>query len=356
MEYTRLGESGLYVSRVALGTIPIGSGGGFEDIAGVLGDDARRQIDEAVDRGVNFIDTADLYSAGDAERVLGEVLGKKRDDIILTSKARMATGDGPNEAGAGRYHLVRAVEDSLTRLRTDHLDLLYMHQWDGKTPITETIATVNALIREGKVRYWGVSNYNAWQLTKTVYEARAAGLEGPIAHQAYYTPEARELEYEIIPAARDLGVSTFGWSPLGEGLLNGKVRRGAETPPDTRQGADWPEPHVTDRNRAYDLIDLFDEVAQELGWTIPQVVISWILDRPGIDGTVIAARRFEHLREDLDAAELTLPREARDRITSASQLPTYYPLWHRLISCQDRPDAAEVEFREEHRKYNLGQE
>jgi aryl-alcohol dehydrogenase-like predicted oxidoreductase len=354
MDYTRLGNSGLHVSRLALGTIPFGSGGGFEKIAGIRGDDARRQFREALDRGVNFIDTANLYSAGDAERVLGEIMGDRRDDVILTSKARMPTGEGPNDSGASRQHLMRAVDDSLERLRTDHLDLLYIHQWDGQTPITETISTVNDMIRAGKIRYWGVSNFSAWQLTKTVYEAQLAGLEGPIAQQVYYTPEAREIEYEIIPAARDLGVATFGWSPLGEGLLNGKVRRGRETPSDTRQGTGWPEPHVTDWERAYDLIDLFAQIADELGWSIPQVVISWILDRPGVDGTVIAARKFEHLTDDLDAAELTLPAEARGRITAASQLPAYYPHWHRMMTAQDRPEPAEAEFHAEQRRHVFG--
>lgn len=356
MEYTRLGSSGLYVSRLALGTIPFGSGGGFEKIAGVRGDDAQYQIREALDRGVNFLDTANMYSSGDAERVLGEVLGNTRDEVILTSKARMPVGEGPNDAGATRYHLTRAVEDSLARLKTDHLDLLYIHQWDGQTPILETVATVNSLIRAGKIRYWGVSNFNGWQLAKTVYEAKLAGLEGPVAQQVYYTPEAREIEYEIIPAARDLGVGSFGWSPLGEGLLNGKVRRGTETPPDTRQGAGWPEPHVTDWDRAYDLIELFAEIATELGWTLPQVVISWILGRPGVNGTVIAARSPEHLKEDLDAAELTLPQQARDRITSASQLPAYYPLWHRMMTARDRPEPAEAEYYQEQEHNVFGEQ
>lgn len=350
MEYTRLGSSGLYVSRLALGTIPLGTGGGMEKIDGVDGKDAESQLDTALEHGVNFLDTANIYSGGDAERVLGEVLGKRRDAFVLTSKARTATGDGPNDAGAGRYHLTRAVEDSLGRLQTDHLDLLYLHQWDGQTPIIETIATANELIRAGKIRYWGVSNYNGWQLAKTVYEAQLAGLEGPISHQTYYTPEAREVEYEIIPAARDLGLATFGWSPLGEGLLSGQVRRGRQTPPDTRQGTGWPEPHVVDQERAYDLIDLVDEIARGLGWSIPQVVISWILTRPGVNGTVIAARRHEHLVEDLEAAELTLPDDARDRITAASQLPAYYPVWHRLLNGQDRPEPAEAEFYAEHQR------
>ncbi|WP_129358553.1 MULTISPECIES: aldo/keto reductase [Micrococcaceae] len=355
MEYTRLGNSGLYVSRVALGTIPYGQGGGFEKISGLGVEEAKKQLDEALGRGVNFLDTANIYNGGDSEKILGRALGKKRDDIILTSKARTPMGEGPNDSGASRYHLTRAVEDSLTRLGTDHLDLLYMHQWDGQTPIRETIETANELIRAGKIRYWGVSNYNAWQLTKTVYEARALGLNPPIEQQVYYTPEAREIEYEILPAARDLGVGTWGWSPLGEGLLNGKVRRGQETPSDTRQGAGWPEPHVTDWERAYDLIELFDDIAGDLGWSLPQVVIAWIMGRPGIDGVAIAARDFGQFTEDLDAAELTLPDEARDRITEASQLPAYYPLWHRLMNGMDRPEPADREFFEEQRKHVLGE-
>lgn len=350
MEYVRLGSSGLYVSRLALGTLSYGTGGGFDKIAGVSGDVAARQVDAALERGVNFFDTANLYAAGDAERVLGKALGRRRDDIILTSKARSPIGPGPNDSGASRYHVTRAVEDSLRRLGTDHLDLLYMHQWDGQTPITETIQTMNELIRAGKIRYWGVSNYSGWQLAKTVYEARALGLNGPLSQQIYYTPEAREVEYEILPAARDLGVASWGWSPLGEGLLGGRVRRGQEIPADTRQGTDWPEPHVVDWDRAYDLIDLLDEIAGDLGLSIPQVVLAWLLDRPGLDGIVIAARKFEHLQQDLDAADVTLPHDARDRITLASQQPAYYPLWHRLLNGQDRPEPAEAEFYAEHQR------
>jgi aryl-alcohol dehydrogenase-like predicted oxidoreductase len=355
MEYTRLGNSGLYVSRLALGTITYGQGGGFEKIAGVDASEARKQLDAAFDRGVNFIDTANIYSAGDAEKVLAKALGGRRDDVILTSKARSPVGDGPNDSGASRYHLTRAVEDSLTRLGTDHLDLLYIHQWDGQTPVRETVETANELIASGKIRYWGVSNYTGWQLTKTVYEAKALGLTPPVEQQVYYTPEAREIEYEILPAARDLGVGTWGWSPLGEGLLNGKVRRGEETSSATRQGTGWPEPHVTDWDRAYRLIDVLDETARELGWGLPQVVISWLLGRPGVDGIAIAAREFDHLIEDLDAADLSLPDDARRRITEASQLPAYYPVWHRLLNGMDRPDPADRPFFDERRASVLGE-
>jgi aryl-alcohol dehydrogenase-like predicted oxidoreductase len=350
MDTVTLGSSGLRVSRLALGTIPFGSGGGFEKIAGLGVEEARRQLDEALSRGVNFIDTANIYSAGDSERVLGKAMRGLRDDIVLTSKTRSPVGEGPNDSGASRIHVRRSVEQSLERLGTDHLDLLYMHQWDGQTPILETIRVANELIREGKIRYWGVSNYSGWQLAKTVYEARMAGLEGPVAQQVYYTPEAREIEYEILPAARDLGVGTFAWSPLGEGLLTGKVRRGEKTSPDTRQGAGWPEPHVVDRERAFDIIEQLDEIAGDLGWSIPQVVIAWILGRPGIAGAVIAARRFDEFVEDLEAGDLTLPDDARDRLTALTQQPAYYPLWHRLLNGQDRPEPAESEFYAEHQR------
>lgn len=347
MEYVQLGNSGLTVSRAAIGGIPIGSGGGFEKIAGVDADGARRQIDELLDRGGNFIDTANQYSAGDSERVIGEALRNRRDDVVLASKGSVQMGDGPNDGGSTRVNLTRTIEESLQRLNTDHVDLYYVHRWDGLTPIRETIMTMNNLIRQGKIRYWGVSNFSAWQLTKTAYEARALGLEEPIAHQAYYTVEARELEYEIIPAARDLGMATVVWSPLGEGLLNGKVRRGRKTPPDTRQGTGWPEPMPVDMDRAYDIIELLDEIAQELGWTIPQVAISWLMPRPGVSAVIVAARDQNHLVDDLDATERRLPDEVQERLTRATQLPTYYPWWHRMTQSKDRLEPAEKEFYEE---------
>ncbi|POX43415.1 aldo/keto reductase [Streptomyces sp. Ru73] len=353
-DYVPLGNSGLKVSRFALGTLTAGNDPQFAQMAGLDADDYRRLFDIAFDHGVNLVDTANMYSFGQAEEITAQALEGRRDDIVLTSKVRMPLGDGPNDGGASRQHILREVENSLRRLRTDHLDLLYTHQWDGVTPVEETLAALDTLVRDGKVRYLGTSNYSAWQLSKTVYTARALGLTAPVVQQMYYTPEAREIEYEILPAARDLGIGTFVWSPLGEGLLTGKVRRGQETPRTTRQGTDWPEPHVTDWSRAYDIIDAFDGIARERGVSVPRVVLAWLLGRPGITGIVLGARTEDQLRDNLAAAELELSEEERDTLTRVSQLPAYYPWWHRVLNASDRPDPAEEPYLTEFRAYMPG--
>ncbi|WP_018654255.1 aldo/keto reductase [Actinomadura flavalba] len=313
-------------------------------MAGLGADDYRRLFDIAFDAGVNLVDTANMYSSGEAEEITARALAGRRDDVVLTSKVRMPLGDGPNDGGASRFHILREVENSLRRLRTDHLDLLYLHQWDGVTPIEETLSALDTLVRDGKVRYVGTSNYSAWQLTKTVLRARELGLTAPVVQQMYYTPEAREIEYEILPAALDLGIGTFVWSPLGEGLLTGKVRRGRETPPDTRQGTDWPEPHVVDWERAYRIIDKLSDIADAHGVSIPRVVLSWLLRRPGVTGIVLGARSEAHLRDDLAALDLDLGPAHTAELTDISALPAYYPFWHRALNATDRPDPAERPF------------
>ena len=260
MEYRTLGNSGLAVSRMALGTLTVGNHPQFAPMAGVGVDEFRRMLDIARDAGVNLVDTANMYSYGEAEEITGKALAGRRDEVVLTSKVRMALGEGPNQGGASRHHVLREVENSLRRLGTDHLDLLYLHQWDGRTPVAETLHAVDTLVRDGKVRYLGTSNFSAWQLVKTVHTARAEGLVEPVVQQMYYTPQAREIEYEILPAARDLGIGTYAWSPLGEGLLTGKVRRGREPPSSTRQGTGWPEPHVVDWEHAHAIIDALHEI------------------------------------------------------------------------------------------------
>jgi aryl-alcohol dehydrogenase-like predicted oxidoreductase len=353
MQYVPLGASGLKVSRLAVGTLTAGDDPQFAAMAGLDADAYRRLFDIAFDAGVNLVDTANMYSFGQAEEITAQALAGRRDDIVLTSKVRMPMGDGPNDGGAGRFHILREVENSLRRLRTDHLDLLYTHQWDGVTPVEETLSALDTLVRDGKVRYLGTSNYSAWQLSKTVYTARALGLTAPVVQQMYYTPEAREIEYEILPAARDLGIGTFVWSPLGEGLLTGKVRRAQKTPATTRQGTDWPEPHVVDRDRAYDVIDTLDAVAGQHGVSVPRVVLAWLLGRPGVTGVVLGARSEEHLRDNLAAPELELTDKDRDAITRVSQLPAYYPWWHRVLNATDRPDPAEAPYWTEFRRYAL---
>ncbi|GAA4866651.1 aldo/keto reductase [Saccharopolyspora cebuensis] len=347
MEHVALGNSGLLVSRFAIGTLTVGNDPTFAPMAGVDADGLRRLFDIALDAGVNVVDTANMYSFGQAEEITAQALAGRRDDVVLTSKVRMAVEAGPNGGGASRSHILREVENSLRRLRTDHLDLLYTHQWDGVTPIEETLAALDTLVRDGKVRYVGTSNYSAWQLVKTTYTARLRGVVEPVVQQMYYSPEARELEYEILPAARDLGIGTFVWGALGEGLLSGKVRRGQETPSTTRQGSGWPEPHVTDWERAYSVIEVLAGIADGHRASVPQVVLAWLLRRPGVTGIVLGARTPEQLQDNLAADRLELSEEEHRRITEVGQLPAYYPYWHRSLNAPDRPDPAEQPYLEE---------
>lgn len=344
MEYRILGDSGLKVSRLVLGTINVGGRKQFTQIGDLDLGQTRRLFDIALDAGVNMIDTANMYSYGQAEELIGEILRGRRDDVLLASKVRMKLAEGPNDAGLSAYHIIREVENSLRRLGTDHLDLLYLHQWDGETPVEESLRAVERLVAAGKIRYVGISNFNGWQITKTLFTARLHHLAVPVVQQVYYTPEARESEYEIIPAALDQGLGTLVWSPLGEGLLSGKVRRGRATPATTRQGTDWPEPHVVDRERAYDIIELLSEIAAAHEVSVPRVVLSWLLGRPGITGLVIGARNEDQLTDNLAAPDLRLTAEETTRIDDLTQLPAYYPYWHRVINASDRPDPAEAPF------------
>ena len=344
MLYRQLGNSGLRVSRLVLGTLNVGTHERFVPTGGLDQSAAGRLIGIALDNGINMIDTADLYSFGQAEEIVGTAVKARRDDVLIATKARFPFGDGPNDGGSSRLHLIRAVEDSLRRLGTDRIDLLYLHQWDGETPLEETLQTLDQLIRGGKVRYTGVSNFAGWQIAKTTAVARQHGLVPPIAQQIYYTPESREVEYEIIPAAVDSGLGTLVWGPLGESLLSGKVRRGQPVPATTRQGTEWPEPYVRDRERAFDVIDVLDAVAEERGISMPQVVLTWLLGRPGVTGVVFGARTEEQLRDDLAAVDVVLTKEEIRRIDEVGQPAALYPFWHRAMLATDRPDPAEAPY------------
>src|SRR5699024_1288286 len=278
MEYRPLGSSGLKVSQLLLGTLSFGGRGGFEKLGTLDANEARRLIDIACDAGVNTIDTANLYSFGLAEEVLGKALQDKRHDVLIATKVRTPIGAGPNDGGASRYHIIRECENSLRRLQTDHIDLYQLHQWDGVTPIEESLAALDHLVQSGKVRYIGTSNYNGWQMMKTLAAARAHGLTLPASQQIYYTPESREAEYELLPLARDQGLGTLIWSPLGEGLLTGKLRRNQKLSSDHRQGTDWPEPYIHDRERLYDIIDLLVEIGDGHGVSAARVALAWLKD------------------------------------------------------------------------------
>ena len=320
MEYVSLGSSGLKVSKLAFGTLTFAGTKQFHAAGSTVGDAARRQVDIALEAGVNAFDTANLYSFGDAERVLGQALAGRRHQALIFTKAGFPVSDGPNDRGASRAHLLDQIDKSLSRLGTDYIDLYFTHLWDGVTPIEETVETMSGLIRAGKIRYWGVSNYSGWSLTKTVMTARAAGLAAPVAQQIYYTAEAREAEYELLPAAAELGVSSMIWSPLGQGVLSGKVARDQKAPAGSRQGSSgWNEPWVMDRERLYRVIDALKEVAAQRGASVPQVALAWVKDRPGVGPVVVGARTEPQLRDNLAAVAITLTEEQRDRIEAAAR-------------------------------------
>ncbi|WP_207233559.1 aldo/keto reductase [Salinicola tamaricis] len=276
---------------MTLGTVPFGGSHGFEKAASVDVKGARRLLDIAFEAGVNLVDTADLYSHGQAEEITAKALGDKRQDIILATKGRSPLGDDPNASGASRYHLIRAVEASLKRLGTDHIDLYQIHNWDGVTPVEETLEALHHLVTSGKVRYWGTSNYTGWQMMKTLGKAELHGLTKPISQQIYYTPESREAEYELMPLALDQNLGSLIWGPLGEGFLTGKVRRGQPTPPDTRQGNGWPEPYVHDMERAYDIIETLIAIGEAHDCSPARVCLAWLKDRPGVTSLIVGAQQ-----------------------------------------------------------------
>jgi aryl-alcohol dehydrogenase-like predicted oxidoreductase len=356
VDYLQLGRSGLRVSKFVFGTATFSGTNGFEALGATTGDQARRQVDIALDAGVNAFDTANLYSRGDSESVLAEALAGRRDKALIFSKAGFPMTEAPNDRGASRVHLVDQAEKSLRRLRTDYLDLYFVHLWDGLTPVEETVEAMSGLVEAGKIRYWGVSNYSGWALAKTVLTAEAAGLVPPVCQQIYYTAEAREAEYELLPAGRELGVGSMVWSPLGQGVLTGKVTREHPAPAGSRQGSSgWKEPWVMDKERLYRVIEALKEVAAQRGATIAQIALAWVKDRPGVGPVVLGARNEQQLREDLAAATIELTQEQQDRIEAVARPAPLYPFWHRAMYATERATPAEAEYLRRHRK-TLGPE
>src|ERR1700678_966001 len=265
MEYRALGQSGLRVSVLTMGTMTCGGRGPFKNVGTTDVAQARRQVDMCLEAGINLIDTADVYSGGQAEEILGEVLTGRRDDVLLATKVRMPMGDGPNDAGLSRHHIISGCEASLRRLGTDHIDLYQVHEWDGQTPLEETLHALDDLVRSGKVRYAGASNYSSWQLMKALGIAGRLDLAPLVSQQIYYSLQAREAEYELIPLAVDQGLGVLVWSPLAGGLLSGKYRRNQEAPAGSRQLTDWGEPPVYDQDTLYDTIEVLVQIAGRHG-------------------------------------------------------------------------------------------
>src|SRR5436190_7349734 len=274
MDYRQLGRSGLRVSTLTLGTMTIGGGGPSASIGSVDLDGARRQIDLCLDAGVNLVDTADVYSAGVSEELVGQALVGRRDRVLLATKARMPMGEGPNDAGLSRHHLIAACEASLRRLRVDHIDLYQVHEWDGQTPLEETLHALDTLVRDGKVRYVGASNYAGWQLMKALATADRHGYQRFVSQQIYYSLQSRDAEYELVPLAVDQGLGILVWSPLAGGLLSGKFRRGLQGPAGTRALSDWNEPPVRDQEGLYDIVEALLEIGQGHGVSAAQVALA----------------------------------------------------------------------------------
>jgi aryl-alcohol dehydrogenase-like predicted oxidoreductase len=342
MEYRQLGRSGLRVSRLTLGTMTFGGRAQFRDVGQTDLDGARRQIDMALDAGVNLIDTADVYSYGAAEEILGQALNGRRDRVLLASKARFPMGDGPNDAGLSRHHLIEACEASLRRLQTDHIDLYQLHEWDGETPLEETMAALDHLVQSGKVRYVGCSNFAGWQVMKALSAARATGLPGLASQQVYLSLQERSAEYEIVPSALDQGLGLLIWSPLAGGLLSGKYRRGEPAPPGSRRAGEWEEPPVYDEDKLYDTVDVLLEIAERHGVSPARVALAWLLERPGITTVIVGSRTDAQLADNLAAADLELSDEEIGRLEAVSRPPLIYPYWHQRNTAADRLSAPDL--------------
>ena len=341
MDYRQLGRSGLRVSTLTLGTMTIGDAGPSASIGSVDLDGARRQIDLCLDAGVNLIDTADVYSAGASEELVGQALVGRRDRVLLATKARMPMGEGPNDAGLSRHHLIEGCEASLRRLRTDHIDLYQVHEWDGQTPLEETLDALDGLVRAGKVRYIGCSNYAAWQLVKALGISDRLHLQRFVSQQIYYSLQAREAEYELVPASLDQGLGILVWSPLAGGLLSGKYRRDAQ-PQEGRHLTDWDEPPVRDEDQLYDIVDALVEIGDGHGVSAARVALAYTLGRPGVTSVVIGARREEQLLDNLAAADLELSADERARLDAISAPPLLYPYWHQAKTAADRLGEADL--------------
>jgi len=329
VEHRQLGRSGLKVPVLSFGTGTFGGKGDFFARWGATDvDEARRLVDLCLDAGVNLFDTANSYSGGASEEILGAALKGRRHDVLISTKATFPTGRGPNDKGSSRYHLIRACEDSLRRLGTDHVDLYIMHGFDALTPVDETLRALDDLVTAGKVRYLGCSNFSGWHVMKSLAASDRRGWSRYVAYQGYYSLVGRDYEWELMPLALDQGLGTMVWSPLGWGRLTGKIRRDrAPTTGRIASGGEVGGPEV-DEDHLFDVVDALDAVAAELGASVPQVALAWLLTRPTVANVVIGARTEEQLRDNLAAATLRLSDEQLGRLDDASRRTPIYPYWH----------------------------
>ncbi|WP_442579938.1 aldo/keto reductase [Mesorhizobium sp. ASY16-5R] len=331
MEYRQLGRSGLQVPVLSLGTGTFGTSG---DFFGKWGDtdvaEATRLVDICLESGLNLFDTADVYSQGSSEEVLGQAIKGRRDQVLISTKATFQKGEGVNNVGSSRFHLVRACEASLKRLGTDHIDLYFMHGFDALTPVDETLRALDDLITAGKIGYIGCSNFSGWHVMKALATSEKYGLARYVVYQGYYSLVGRDYEWELMPLGLDQGVGLMVWSPLGWGRLTGKIRRGqASREGRIANGGAQGGPKVDD-DYLYGVVDALDSVAAETGKTVAQVALNWLLQRPTVSNIVIGARNEEQLRQNLGAVGWNLTKEQVATLDAASARDRTYPYWHQL--------------------------
>jgi aryl-alcohol dehydrogenase-like predicted oxidoreductase len=331
MEYRQIGNSGLKVPVLSLGTGTFGGGGplfkawGATDVA-----EATRLVDICLESGLNFFDTADVYSQGMSEEILGEAIKGRREKILISTKGTFRTGVGPNDVGSSRQYLIRAVDASLRRLGTDYIDLYHLHGFDAVTPMEEVLLTLNEMVRAGKIRYIGCSNFSGWHLMKSLAISERYGLARYVSHQAFYSLVGRDYEWELMPLAIDQKVGAMVWSPLGWGRLTGKIRRGQPLPASSRlqsKVALEAGPQIADE-LLYRVVDALDQVAEETGKSVPQIALNWLLQRPTIANVIVGARDEAQLRENLGAVGWNLTKEQVATLDAASVTPLAYPYWH----------------------------
>jgi aryl-alcohol dehydrogenase-like predicted oxidoreductase len=329
MEYRQLGHSGLKVPVLSFGTGTFGGGNEFfrawgnSDVA-----EATRLVDVCLEAGVNLFDTADIYSEGKSEEILGKAIAGRRQQVLISTKGTFPMGTGPNDVGSSRFHLLRACEDSLRRLGTDYIDIYHLHGFDALTPIEETLKTLDQLLQSGKVRYIACSNFSGWHLMKSLAISERYGWARYVAHQAYYSLVGRDFEWELMPLGIDQRVATIVWSPLGWGRLTGKIRRGAPLPANSRLHKTAEQGPRIENEYLYRVVDALDEVAKEAGKTVPAVALNWLLQRPTVANVVIGARNEEQLKQNLEAVGWNLTAAQVAKLDEASDTTPIYPYWH----------------------------
>lgn len=335
MKYRALGDTGVFVSELCLGAMTFGGRGQiWQAIGGLDENSADAIVGRALDGGINFIDTADVYSSGESEEMVGKALQGRRHEVVLATKVRGRMGTGPNEVGLSRLHIMEGVEASLKRLGTDYIDLYQIHRGDPFTAIEDTLRALDDLVRQGKVRYIGCSNLMTWQLMQAIGISRAEGLEHFKCTQSYYSLAGRELEREMIPLLEDQGLGLLVWSPLAGGFLTGKFTRDTTDAEGRRASFDFPP---IDKERAFDTIDVMRKIAEEHDASIAQVAIAWVLSKRAVTSVIIGARKLSQLEDNLGSVDLTLSEHELNALNEVSELALEYPAWMDLLASDREP-------------------